>query len=133
MRVHRNCCGLGVHKKIIAACLIEEDAEANSIDEKRQFGSMTRDLLELARWLCAAEVPAEAMEATGFSGLESTGTIRAAVATHQPRALQSGEKRSDWCNGFYGCEAIAPAANRSDKSFAALACRKNGLRPKTSS
>jgi hypothetical protein len=22
MRVHRNCCGLDVHKKIIAACLI---------------------------------------------------------------------------------------------------------------
>ena len=27
MRVHRNCCGLDVHKKIIAACLIREDSE----------------------------------------------------------------------------------------------------------
>src|SRR5215467_7362173 len=66
MRVHRNCCGLDVHKKIIAACLIKEDAEGNSIDEKRQFGSMTRDLHELARWLCAAQVTAVAMEATVF-------------------------------------------------------------------
>jgi hypothetical protein len=31
MRVHRNCCGLDVHKKIIAACLIKEDGEGNSI------------------------------------------------------------------------------------------------------
>jgi hypothetical protein len=49
MRVHRNCCGLDVHKKIIAACLIKEDADGNSIYEKRLFGSMTRDLHELVR------------------------------------------------------------------------------------
>src|SRR5215472_8074782 len=65
MRVHRNCCGLDVHKKIIAACLIKEDGEGNSIQEKRLFGSMTRDLHELAQWLCAAQVTAVAMEATG--------------------------------------------------------------------
>ena len=65
MRVHRNCGGLDVHKKIIAACLIKEDGEGNSIQEKRLFGSMTRDLHELAQWLCAARVTAVAMEATG--------------------------------------------------------------------
>jgi hypothetical protein len=31
MRVHRNCCGLDVHKKMIAAYLIREDAEGNSV------------------------------------------------------------------------------------------------------
>jgi len=51
MRVHRNCCGLDVHKKIIAACLIREDAEGNSVTEKRLFGSMPRDLRELAQWM----------------------------------------------------------------------------------
>jgi hypothetical protein len=65
MRVHRNCCSLDVHKKIIAACLVKEDAEGNSIYEKRLFGSMTRDLHELAQWLCTAQVTAVAMEATG--------------------------------------------------------------------
>ena len=65
MRAHRNCCGLDVHKKIIAACLIRDDAEGNSVTEKRLFGSMTRDLHELAQWLCAAQVTAVAMEATG--------------------------------------------------------------------
>jgi len=65
VRVHRNCCGVDVHKKIIAACLIRDDAEGNSVTEKRLFGSMTRDLHELAQWLCAAQVTAVAMEATG--------------------------------------------------------------------
>lgn len=65
MRVHRNCCGLDVHKKIIAACLLREDAEGNSVTEKRLFGSMTRELHELAQWLCASQVTAVAMEATG--------------------------------------------------------------------
>ncbi len=65
MRVHRNCCGLDVHKKMIAACLIREDAEGNSFSEKRLFGTMTRELHTLAQWLCAAQATAVAMEATG--------------------------------------------------------------------
>jgi hypothetical protein len=47
MRAHCNCCGLDVHKKIIAAYLIREDAEGDSVREKRLFGTMTRDLHEL--------------------------------------------------------------------------------------
>ena len=65
MRVHRKCCGLDVHKKIIAACLLTEDAEGNNVTEKRLFGTMTRELHQLAQWLCAAQVTAVAMEATG--------------------------------------------------------------------
>ena len=61
MRAHRNCCGLDVHKKIIAACLIREDTEGDSVREKRLFGTMTRDLHELAQWLCAAQVTAVAI------------------------------------------------------------------------
>ena len=62
MRVHRKCCGLDVHKKMIAACLLTEDAEGNSVVEKRLFGTMTRELHELAQWLCAGQVTAVAME-----------------------------------------------------------------------
>jgi transposase len=65
MRAHRNCCGLDVHKKIIAACLLKEDANGNNVTEKRLFGTMTRELHALAQWLCAAQVTAVAMEATG--------------------------------------------------------------------
>ena len=67
MRTHRNCCGLDVHKRIIAACLLTEDGEGNSVTEKRLFGSMTRELHALANWLREAQVTAVAMEATGVS------------------------------------------------------------------
>jgi len=65
MKVHRNCCGLDVHKETIAACLIREDAGGNTGKEKRIFGTMTQQLRELAQWLREAEVTAVAMEATG--------------------------------------------------------------------
>jgi len=66
MKVHRNCCGLDVHKQTITACLIREDGSGNSYKEKRLFGTMTQDLRELSEWLREAEVSAVAMEATGI-------------------------------------------------------------------
>jgi len=66
MRVHRNCCGLDVHKQTIAACLISESEDGTSSREKRIFGTMTQQLRELAQWLAEAKVTAVAMEATGI-------------------------------------------------------------------
>jgi hypothetical protein len=40
---------------MIAACLLTEDAEGNSVVEKRLLGTMTRELHQLAQWLCAAQ------------------------------------------------------------------------------
>ena len=66
MRVHRNCCGLDVHKQTIAACLISESEDGTSRQQKRIFGTMTQQLRELAQWLAEAKVTAVAMEATGI-------------------------------------------------------------------
>lgn len=66
MRVHRNCCGLDVHKQTIAACLISESEDGTSSQQKRIFGTMTQQLRELAQWLSEAKVTAVAMEATGI-------------------------------------------------------------------
>jgi transposase len=66
MRVHRNCCGLDVHKQTIAACLISESEDGSSSQQKRIFGTMTQQLRELAQWLAEAKVTAVAMEATGI-------------------------------------------------------------------
>lgn len=66
MRVHRNCCGLDVHKETIAACLISESEDGTSSQQKRIFGTMTQQLRELAQWLVEAKVTAVAMEATGI-------------------------------------------------------------------
>jgi len=66
MRVHRNCCGLDVHKQTIAACLISESEDGTVSQQKRIFGTMTQQLRELAQWLVEAKVTAVAMEATGI-------------------------------------------------------------------
>ncbi|HSY97849.1 MAG TPA: IS110 family transposase, partial [Terriglobales bacterium] len=66
MRVHRNCCGLDVHKQSIAACLISESEDGTVSQQKRIFGTMTQQLRELAQWLSEAKVTAVAMEATGI-------------------------------------------------------------------
>jgi transposase len=66
MRVHRNCCGLDVHKQTIVACLISESEGGTSSHQKRIFGTMTQQLRELAQWLAEAKVTAVATEATGI-------------------------------------------------------------------
>ena len=90
MRVHRNCCGLDVHKQTIAACLISENEDGTSSRQKRIFGTMTQQLRELAQWLAEAKVTAVAIEATGIllgAGLECARTIWVRVTPHQPGAL----------------------------------------------
>lgn len=54
------CCGLDVHKKTVAACVITPEGQ-----ETRTFGTMTKDLLALADWLVERGVTHVAMESTG--------------------------------------------------------------------
>src|ERR1700758_5811352 len=65
MRVHRNCCGIDVHKKSIAVCVINETNDGADTRHKCLFGTMTGELRALAPWLCECRVSAVAMEATG--------------------------------------------------------------------
>jgi len=58
--VHQRCCGLDVHKKTVVACVLSGKGR-----ETRTFGTMTRDLLELAVWLEKERVSHVAMESTG--------------------------------------------------------------------
>jgi transposase len=63
--IYPQCCGLDVHKKTIAACLITSTAGAEPMKEIRTFGTMTADLLALADWLQEAGCTHVAMESTG--------------------------------------------------------------------
>jgi transposase len=86
--VHRCCCGLDVHKKMIVACLIVLDAAGQRQKETRVFGSMTKDLLALADWLSAAGCTHVALESTGvfwkpiFNVLEGQFEVILANAQH---------------------------------------------------
>jgi transposase len=49
--VHARCCGLDVHKRTLPACVLLQEASGQGQQEIGRFGTMTRDLLELADWL----------------------------------------------------------------------------------
>jgi transposase len=63
--VHRCCCGLDVHKDTVTACVVWADASGKKRHEKRQFATVTRELLALADWLRGHGVTHVAMESTG--------------------------------------------------------------------
>jgi transposase len=86
--VYERCCGLDVHKRSVAACLIVAGAEGKPQKEIRTFGTMTEDLLELSDWLEAAGCSHVAMESTGvywkpiYNLLEATFTPLLVNARH---------------------------------------------------
>jgi hypothetical protein len=49
--VYPCCCGLDVHKASITACVLWAEGGGRPRKEKRRFGTLTRDLLDLADWL----------------------------------------------------------------------------------
>jgi transposase len=63
--VHARCAGLDVHKKSVYGCVICCETGGEKRQEKRSFGTMTRDLLSLADWLKQHGVTHVVMEATG--------------------------------------------------------------------
>jgi len=63
--VHPNCCGLDIHKKIIAACLVSLDESGNESSLIKEFGTFTDDLEKLRSWLLEHDCPVVAMESTG--------------------------------------------------------------------
>jgi len=63
--VHARCAGLDVHKKSVFACVIWCEADGEKQQEKRSFGTMTADLLNLVDWLSEHVVTHVVMESTG--------------------------------------------------------------------
>lgn len=59
--VYERCAGLDVHKKTVAASVITPEGQ-----ETRTFGTMTRELLEMADWFTQRGVTHVAMESTGI-------------------------------------------------------------------
>lgn len=58
--VYERCSGLDVHPETVTACVLTPEGR-----ETRTFSTMTRDLLQLARWLAEHGVTHVAMESTG--------------------------------------------------------------------
>lgn len=58
--VYERVCGLDIHKDMIVACMIKKGRR-----ERKQFGTMTDDLLQLSAWLIENDCQMTAMESTG--------------------------------------------------------------------
>ena len=63
--VYPNCAGLDVHKRFVVACRLVIDEEGNTLQELREFSTMTADLEQMAEWLSAGSCTHVAMESTG--------------------------------------------------------------------
>jgi transposase len=64
--MHPVCCGLDVHKEVIAACLLYQDEAGEVTVEMREFDTFTADLMALRDWLMEHDCPIAAMESTGI-------------------------------------------------------------------
>jgi transposase len=60
------CAGMDVHQKEIVVCVATPDGSGEVKQEIRTFGTMTKDLLELLKYLESHEVTHVAMESTGI-------------------------------------------------------------------
>jgi transposase len=63
--VYQNVAGLDVHKKVVVAAIIVQQADGSWHQAKRSFGTMTADLLALSDWLMGQGITHVAMESTG--------------------------------------------------------------------
>lgn len=87
-KVYQNVAGLDVHKKVIVAAAIVQRADGTWLETKRNFGSMTADLLGLSDWLTGLGVTHVAMESTGeywkpvFNILENNFEVFVVNAQH---------------------------------------------------
>jgi transposase len=86
--IYTSCCGLDVHKRSVQACVRRLREHGSIHQETRTFGTMTRDILEMADWLAAEGVTHVALESTGvywkpiYNLLEGRFTLLLVNAKH---------------------------------------------------
>jgi transposase len=59
------CAGIDGHKKTISVCVLTPGASSKPQQQVREYGTTTRELLELADWLLQNQVTQIGMESTG--------------------------------------------------------------------
>src|SRR5712692_5455460 len=119
------CAGLDVHKESVEACVRRIEPNGRWHSETRHWGTMTRDLLEMADWLVAEGVTNVAMESTGvfwkpiFNILESRFTVLLVNARHlkQVPGRKSDVRDCQWIAQLLQCgllkgSFIPPRAQR---------------------
>ena len=86
--LHPRCCGLDVHQKSVAACVLLSTGKGRPRKEVRTFGTMTDELPARSDWLAAAGCTHVVMESTGvywkpvWNVLEGSFTLLLVNAQH---------------------------------------------------
>lgn len=89
-KVYERCCGIDVHKKVVVACL-----RTGRKKEVREYGTTTRELLNLTDWLLESECQMIAMESTITNSIKNEKSMLASVN----------------CNPLDGLRRISPQRN----------------------
>src|SRR5215469_14878113 len=105
------CAGFDVHKESVEACVRRTEPNGCVHSETRHWGTMTRDLLEMADWLAAEGVTNVAMESTGvfwkpiFNILEIRFTVLLVNARHlkQVPGRKSDVRDCQWIAQLLQC------------------------------
>jgi len=116
---------LDVHKKVVVAAIIVEQADGNWHQERRSFGTMTIDLLGLSDWLMSHEVTHVAMESTAeywkpiFNILENNFEVILVNAQHLSRVpgRKTDQSDAEWIaelmqHGLLKASFIPPVGQR---------------------
>ena len=113
---HLRCAGIDVHKKLLTVCL--RVVSGGTVRKQvREFGTTTRDLLELSDWLSSESVEHVAMESTGaywkpvYNILEGTFQILLANARHMRNVpgRKTDVKDAEWIAELHAHGLLSPS------------------------
>lgn len=99
--IYPKAAGLDVHKKVVVAAITVLGPDGQSCQEKRNFETMTADLLALSDWLMSHGVTHVAMESTGeywkpvFNILENNFEVMVVNAQHVSKVPGRKTDQSD--------------------------------------
>jgi transposase len=111
------CCGLDVHQASVVACLLVDEGRRKPRREVRTFGTMTKELEELAAWLQAEGCTHVVMESTGvywmpvYAVLEGKFELVVGNAQHikQVPGRKTDVSDSQWLAHLLRCGLIRPS------------------------
>lgn len=98
--IYKKCCGVDVHKKILAVCLISGDKK-----ESKSYGTSTRAIMALMDWLLENGCEAVAMESTAsywkpiYNILEASGMTTIVVNAQHMKNIpgrKTDVKDAEW-------------------------------------
>ncbi|MGG4392873.1 IS110 family transposase [Paenibacillus thiaminolyticus] len=95
------CAGMDVHQETIVVCVMTTDSSGEVQSEVRTFGTLTKHLFELLKYLESREVPHIAMESTGvywkpvYNILEGYFTV---VLANAQRIKNVPGRKTDVCD-----------------------------------